>query len=118
MPEPRLLVTIMPRPISRHSRLSHWPVLASSLSVSIFQMSTTEKNLKTITRKAIQVGSLKPQAEIYRAAIEAAQCSAGECFFTDDIPEYVEGARQFGIDAVQFESREQIERELRARGII
>jgi len=29
----------------------------------------------------------------------------------------VEGARRMGIDAVQFESREQIERELIARGI-
>jgi len=64
-----------------------------------------------------EVGAMKPQPEIYRAAIEAAQCRAEECFFTDDIAEYVEGARQFGIDAVQFESREQIERELRARGI-
>jgi putative hydrolase of the HAD superfamily len=61
---------------------------------------------------------MKPQPEIYRAAIDAAQCSPEECFFTDDIPEYVEGARQMGIDAVQFESREQIERELSARGII
>jgi putative hydrolase of the HAD superfamily len=60
---------------------------------------------------------MKPQPEIYRAAIEAARCRAGECFFTDDILEYVEGARQLGIDAVQFESREQIERELHARGL-
>jgi putative hydrolase of the HAD superfamily len=65
-----------------------------------------------------EVKAMKPQPEIYRAAIEAAQCRAEECFYTDDIPEYVEGARKLGIDAVQFESREQIERELRARGII
>jgi FMN phosphatase YigB (HAD superfamily) len=41
----------------------------------------------------------------------------GECFFTDDIPDYVEGARRMGIDAVQFESHEQIVGELRARGV-
>jgi FMN phosphatase YigB (HAD superfamily) len=64
-----------------------------------------------------EVKAMKPQPEIYRAAIEAAQCRPEECFFTDDIPEYVEGARRMGIDAVQFESREQIERELSARGI-
>jgi len=29
----------------------------------------------------------------------------------------VEGARTMGIDAVQFESREQLEREMEARGI-
>jgi glucose-1-phosphatase len=65
-----------------------------------------------------EVKAMKPQAEIYRAAIEAAQCRAEECFYSDDIPEYVEGARKFGIDAVRFESRDQIERELRARGIV
>ncbi len=64
-----------------------------------------------------EVKAMKPRPEIYRAAIDAAQCRAEECFFTDDILEYVEAARQLGIDAVQFESREQIERELRARGI-
>jgi putative hydrolase of the HAD superfamily len=65
-----------------------------------------------------EVKAMKPQPEIYRAALEAAQCRPEECFFTDDILEYVEGARLLGIDAVQFESREQIERELSARGII
>jgi len=61
---------------------------------------------------------MKPQPEIYRAALALAQCRPEECFFTDDIPEYVEGARRLGIDAVQFESGEQIERELRARAIL
>ena len=65
-----------------------------------------------------EVKAMKPQPEIYRAAIDAAECRAEECFFTDDILEYVEGARRLGIDAVQFESREQIERELSARGIV
>ena len=65
-----------------------------------------------------EVKAMKPQPEIYRAAIDAAQCRAEECFYTDDILEYVEAARNMGIDAVQFESREQIERELSARGIV
>ena len=65
-----------------------------------------------------EVKAMKPQPEIFRAAIDWAQCRAEECFFTDDIPAYVEAARALGIDAVPFESREQIERELRARGIL
>jgi len=65
-----------------------------------------------------EVKAMKPQPEIYRAALALAQCRPEECFFTDDIPEYVEGARRLGIDAVQFESGEQIERELRARAIL
>lgn len=64
-----------------------------------------------------RVGALKPSPVIYAEAIRQAQCAPSECFFTDDIPAYVEGAKLAGIDAVQFESQAQIERELRARGV-
>ncbi len=65
-----------------------------------------------------EVGAMKPSPKIYQAAIAAAGCAPEECFFTDDIAEYVAGARKQGIDAVQFESGAQIELELRARGVI
>jgi putative hydrolase of the HAD superfamily len=64
-----------------------------------------------------EVGAMKPAPVIYRRAVEAAGCKAEECFFTDDIAEYVEGARAQGIDAVQFQSAAQIEEELRRRGV-
>jgi len=64
-----------------------------------------------------QVGALKPAPAIYAEALKHAQCEPPECFFTDDIPEYVEGARRAGIDAVQFQSSQQIEHELRSRGV-
>ncbi len=64
-----------------------------------------------------EVKAMKPRPEIFRAAVASARCQAEECFYTDDIAAYVEGARKLGIDAVQFESREQIEGEMRARGI-
>jgi putative hydrolase of the HAD superfamily len=64
-----------------------------------------------------EVGAMKPAPLIYRKAIEAARCLPEECFFTDDMASYVEGARGQGIDAVQFESAAQIERELRKRGV-
>ena len=64
-----------------------------------------------------RVGALKPSPVIYEEAIKNAQCAPSECFFTDDIPAYVAGARLAGIDAVQFESQAQIERELRSRGV-
>ena len=65
-----------------------------------------------------KVGALKPSPLIYAEALKHAQCAPEECFFTDDIAAYVEGARAAGIDAVQFENREQIERELKARGVV
>lgn len=65
-----------------------------------------------------EVKAMKPEPAIYQAAIERAGCRPEECFFTDDIMEYVEGARKMGIDAVQFRSAEQLEEELRTRGIV
>ena len=65
-----------------------------------------------------EVKAMKPQPEIYRAAVERAGCLPGECFYTDDIPAFVEGARQIGIDAVQFESLEKLQEAMRARGIV
>jgi len=64
-----------------------------------------------------KVGAMKPSPLIYKKAIEAAGCHPAECFFTDDIEAYVDGARQQGIDAVRFQSAAQIEIELRKRGV-
>ena len=64
-----------------------------------------------------EVKAMKPSPKIYQAALERAGCDPGECFYTDDIAEYVEGARRMGIDAVRFESAEQLEMDLRRRGI-
>jgi glucose-1-phosphatase len=64
-----------------------------------------------------RVGAMKPEPAIFREAIARAECRPDECFFTDDIAEYVAAAKREGIDAVQFESRAQIEQELLARGV-
>ncbi len=64
-----------------------------------------------------EVKAMKPQPEIYQAALALAGCRPEECFYTDDIEEYVEAARRLGIDAVQFESSQQLQREMAARGI-
>ena len=64
-----------------------------------------------------EVGALKPSPRIYEEAIARAHCAPGECFFTDDIAEYVAAAREAGMDAVQFQSAAQIEAELLGRGV-
>lgn len=64
-----------------------------------------------------EVKALKPSPAIYAAAVEAAGCRPEECFFTDDIEANVAAAREFGIDAVRFESLDQIQSELSARGV-
>jgi putative hydrolase of the HAD superfamily len=64
-----------------------------------------------------EVKAMKPHPEIYGAAVAMAGCTPAECFYTDDIPAYVDAARDLGIDAVQFESAGQLQRELKNRGI-
>ena len=64
-----------------------------------------------------EVKAMKPDPRIFQQAVARAGCRPEECFYTDDIAAYVEGARKLGIDAVQFESAEQIQREMAARRI-
>ena len=64
-----------------------------------------------------EVKALKPDAAIYAAALAEARAEAGECFFTDDIAAYVEGARRAGMQAEQFLGYEKLLVDLRGRGI-
>ena len=64
-----------------------------------------------------EVKAMKPDPRIFASALADAGCQPQECFYTDDIADYVEAARRQGIDAVQFQSGSQVEEELRARGI-
>jgi putative hydrolase of the HAD superfamily len=64
-----------------------------------------------------EVHAMKPRREIFQAALERCGCRPEECFYTDDIAAYVEAAQRLGVDAVQFESLAQLQRELQARGI-
>jgi glucose-1-phosphatase len=65
-----------------------------------------------------EVGAMKPEPAIYADAVAKAGCAPADCFFTDDIAEYVEGARRFGIDAEQFRGFEALCADLAARGIV
>ena len=64
-----------------------------------------------------EVKAMKPDPRIFQLAVERAGCRPAECFYTDDIAAYTAAAREQGIDAVTFESADQIQRELAARGI-
>jgi glucose-1-phosphatase len=95
-------------------------LLLSNTNVIHFEMLRTRLPLLSHFHAFVlsyEVKAMKPQAEIYRAVLEQARCRPDECFFTDDIPAYVEAARSFGIDAVRFESAAQLQRELTERGI-
>ncbi len=46
--------------------------------------------------------AIKPEPEIYEAALREIGCEPGECFYTDDIPKYVTAGRQHGLMAEVF----------------
>lgn len=65
-----------------------------------------------------QVGAAKPSAEIFQFAVATAGCAPEECFFIDDLPVNVEGAKKCGINALQFVSETMLATELESRGLI
>jgi glucose-1-phosphatase len=112
--------TLIPEEMLERLKTQHRLVLLSNTNAIHWDMVSRRYPLLSHFDEHVlshRVGALKPDPRIYRAAIQAAQCDPEECFFTDDIAAYVEGARQHRIDAVQFQNREQIERELRRRGV-
>jgi len=62
-----------------------------------------------------QVGMTKPSPAIYRLALESLGVAASEAVYVDDIQEFVEAARQMGVDAIHFKTRDLLEAELRHR---
>ena len=64
-----------------------------------------------------RVGASKPAPAIYQAALDAVGVRATEALFIDDVPEFVQAARQMGLDAVRFESPSQLAQELSRRGL-
>jgi len=53
------------------------------------------------------VGIMKPQPEIFQAALQAVEVEPGQAVFVDDFEKNVTGAREAGMQAVHFKSREQ-----------
>jgi glucose-1-phosphatase len=64
-----------------------------------------------------EIGALKPEPKIYRAAAELAGVPPAEIFFCDDTPGHVAAAREAGFDAVQYTTTPKLVAELRGRGL-
>jgi putative hydrolase of the HAD superfamily len=54
------------------------------------------------------VGASKPSPLIFRAALQACKTSADNSIYIDDIPAYVEAARQLGMTGLVFQSPDQL----------
>lgn len=65
-----------------------------------------------------EVGSIKPEPEIYRILLERYDLVPEECVFLDDKPENLKAAAQFGIHTIQFTTLDAIKDELEKFGIV
>lgn len=65
---------------------------------------------------SFRVGVLKPDSRIFLEALSRAQCDPKECFYTDDIPEFINGAKQVGLDAELFTGAPSLRNALATRG--
>lgn len=64
-----------------------------------------------------KVGAMKPDDAIFHAAIEVANCAPAECFYIDDVGQYVAAARGWGIDAETYTDTPSLVEQLRRRGL-
>jgi glucose-1-phosphatase len=62
------------------------------------------------------VGASKPSPLIFRAALQACKTTADNAIYIDDIPVYVEAARQLGMRGIVFQSPEQLNADLEQFG--
>lgn len=66
---------------------------------------------------SFEAGAVKPEPAIYQAALERIDCPPDECFYTDDIPDYVEAGRLFGLQSEVFTTTAELEAHLSRRGV-
>ncbi len=65
-----------------------------------------------------EVGASKPSRAIFQAALRATNTPAPRALFIDDVRAYVLAARKYGLQAIQFRGRAQLEAELRRRKLL
>ena len=96
-------------------------VLLSNTSVT--HLNFIRKNFDILDRfddfaTSYEAGALKPDQAIYELALKKAGCPAANCFYTDDIEEYVLKARTLGINAEVYSTTQTIRSSLKALGMI
>jgi HAD superfamily hydrolase (TIGR01509 family) len=64
-----------------------------------------------------ELGVWKPELEIFQKALQYSQCAKEECFYIDDVPDFIEKAKKVGLDGEVYLSVPQLKEQLIARGL-
>jgi HAD superfamily hydrolase (TIGR01509 family) len=75
-----------------------------------------ERLFKTIVISS-EIGMVKPDRNIFEYILDKMDATPEETIFIDDSPLNVEGAKAVGINAIRFESPEQLKKDLAAFGV-
>lgn len=62
-------------------------------------------------------GTIKPERRIYEITAEKLGSRAEQTVFIDDEPEYIDGAKEIGLNTILFESAEQVKNDLARLGV-
>lgn len=65
-----------------------------------------------------KVGARKPEKKIFEGALQIAGCDKKDCFYVDDMPEFVKAAKKFRIDAESYTTPERLTAHLYQRNIL
>jgi len=76
------------------------------------------RNIFSVFVSSCFVGMRKPESDIYRTALEITQISAPECCFIDDRALNLECATKLGMQTIQMQNVEQLQKSLASLGVM
>jgi putative hydrolase of the HAD superfamily len=95
-------------------------VLLSNTSTSHFEF--VRRRFNVLERfdefvVSFEAGAIKPEPAIFASALKKIGCAPEEAFFTDDVPENVATAREFGLQAELYTTIDALRQQLWQRGV-
>jgi len=100
--------------LKQHYKTALLSNISSRERLSIrFQNGELERCFDTVVASGDE-GYVKPQPEIYELAATRLGVLPSECVMIDDIAEFCEGARQVGMQAIQYQTNQQVVTDLKA----
>jgi glucose-1-phosphatase len=102
--------------LSKHYRLA---VLSNTDPLHVAELEKRFDFFRFFPRRiySCTVGATKPSPLIFREALRACNVTADSALYIDDIPAYVDAARQLGMSGIVFRSPEQLAADLANLGL-
>ena len=87
-------------------------LLSNTEAAAMQYFYTFQYNMFDVLVFSCAEGTRKPERKIYELTIEKLSSQPRQSVFIDDKPEYINGAKQAGLNTILFQSAEQVKNEL------